>query len=89
MTKKKPPQTPTEPHELILDHLRVIRSDLGDVKKDIRELRAGVNALRQDVNSMRGDLLRQERAIAAVEVDIDRINNRLGLVDEPPPTLQG
>lgn len=74
-----------DPYEIILEHLRAIRADLGDVKQDVRELRSGVNSLRQEVNAMRGDLLRQERAIAAVEVEIDRINVRLGLSDQPPP----
>jgi hypothetical protein len=33
--------------------------------------------------ALRGDVLRQERSIAAVEVDVDRINARLGLSDTP------
>jgi hypothetical protein len=64
----------TEPHELIFDHLRAIRADLADVKLDIRDLKQSMLALRTD-------MLRQERAIASVENDIDRIKVRLDLSD--------
>jgi septal ring factor EnvC (AmiA/AmiB activator) len=64
----------TEPHELIFDHLRAIRTDLADVKLDIRDLKQSMLALRTD-------MLRQERAIASVENDIDRIKVRLDLSD--------
>jgi phage shock protein A len=74
-----------DPQEIVLEHLRAIRGDLSDLKHEVRDVKASVNSLRQEVNSLRGDLLRQERAIAAVEVDVSRINTRLGLVDQPPP----
>jgi hypothetical protein len=41
--------------------------------------------MRGDFHGLRGDFLRLERALAAVEVDIDHINARLGLSDQPPP----
>jgi septal ring factor EnvC (AmiA/AmiB activator) len=72
-----------DPQELILEHLRAIRGDTAEIKTTIRDLKAGMNALRTEVNSLRGDVLRQERSIAAVEVDVDRINARLGLSDTP------
>jgi septal ring factor EnvC (AmiA/AmiB activator) len=72
-----------DPQELILEHLRAIRGDIAEIKTDIRDLKAGMNALRTELNSLRGDVLRQERSIAAVEVDVDRINARLGLSDMP------
>ena len=73
----------SDPSEIILEHLRAMRSDISDMKGDIRDVKSGLNSLRTEVNSLRGDLLRQERAIATVEVDIDRINKRLGLNDQP------
>ncbi|MBZ0141640.1 MAG: hypothetical protein K8H87_18010 [Pseudorhodoplanes sp.] len=47
----------------------------------MRDLKTTVLALREDVNGLRGDILRQERAFAAVEVDIDRIKARLDFTD--------
>lgn len=68
-----------DPYELILEHLRAIRADTADVKAEVKDLKHGVNALRSEVNALRGDILRQERALATVEVDIDRIKARLDL----------
>jgi septal ring factor EnvC (AmiA/AmiB activator) len=68
-----------DPSELILEHLRAIRQDIGGLKADIRDLKDGLMSLRDDVHSLRGDLRRQERALATVEVDIDRIKARLDL----------
>ena len=72
-----------DPQEIVLEHLRAMRSDIGDIKLDVRDLKVGINALRTEVNALRGDILRQERSIAAVEIDVDRINTRLGLHDTP------
>ena len=73
-----------DPQEIILEHLRFIRSELADVKKDIRELRDGQLSIRDDIHALRGDVRRQERAIAAIEVDTDRIKARLDLSESPP-----
>ncbi len=72
-----------DPHELILDHLRAIRQDLSEAKRERAELKDAVLAGREDVNSLRGDVLRIERGLAAVEVDVDRIKVRLDLSDFP------
>lgn len=74
----------TEPHEIILDHLRVIRASVAALKDDNIEIKASLNSLRVEVNALRNDILRQERAIAAVEVDVDRIKVRLDIADYSP-----
>ena len=68
-----------DPQEIILEHLRSIRTKIDGTDAAVRELKSMVLALREDVNGLRGDVLRQERAFAAVEVDIDRIKTRLDL----------
>jgi hypothetical protein len=73
-----------DPHEIILEHLRYLRSRADSTDTAVRELKSVVLGLREDVNGLRGDILRQERALAAVEVDIDRIKARLDL--EGPPS---
>ena len=73
----------TEPHDIILDHLRAIRGTVGELKNDNIEIKASLNSLRVEVNALRNDILRQERALAAVEVDVDRIKARLDIVDVP------
>jgi len=71
----------TDPHEIILEHLRHLRSRADRADTALRDLKSTVLALREDVYGLRGDILRQERALATVEVDIDRIKARLDLSD--------
>lgn len=71
----------TETHQLILDHLRNIRQDLALIKADVRELKDGHIGIRDDIHALRGDFRRQERAMAVVEADLDRIKVRLDLSD--------
>ena len=70
-----------DPHEIILEYLRYLRGRADSTEAAVRELRGAVLGLREDMNGLRGDILRQERAIAAVEVDIDRIKAWLDLSD--------
>ena len=68
-------------NELLLEILKRIQSDVSDIKKTQQELKQGQIALRDEVHALRGDVLRQERAIASLETDMDRIKHRLDLVD--------
>jgi hypothetical protein len=70
-----------DPYEIIIEHLRHLRSRADSSDTALRDLKTTVLALREDVNGLRGDILRQERAFAAVEIDIDRIKARLDLAD--------
>lgn len=70
-----------DPQEIILEHLRAMRTDISVLKEGQRDLKAMMISSREDMNGLRGDILRQERAMASVEVDIDRIKTRLDLTD--------
>ncbi|NCC23051.1 MAG: hypothetical protein EOM26_11425 [Alphaproteobacteria bacterium] len=70
-----------QPHELILDHLRAIRSDIAEMKADIHDLKTGQLSVREQLNSMQRDNIRVERALASVEHDIERIKTRLDLTE--------
>lgn len=70
-----------DPQEIILEHLRAVRADVSGIKDDVRNIKGTITNLRTEVNALRGDILRQERAIAGLEVDMDRIKTRLDLVD--------
>jgi hypothetical protein len=76
---------PPQPHDIILDHLRALRAGQERVEHKLDELKAGQIAMRGDFHGLKGDFLRLERALAAVEVEIDHINARLGIADQPPP----
>ena len=70
-----------QPHDLILDHLRAIRGDTTEIKTALQSLKEGQLSVRDDLHSLRGDIRRQERAIASLETDIDRIKTRLDLAE--------
>jgi hypothetical protein len=66
---------------LILEHLRAIRADVADIKADIRDLKESQIGIREEIQALRRDALRQERTIAHVQVDLDRVQARLNLRD--------
>ena len=66
---------------LVLEHLRAIRGDVGDVKRDVRSIRDELLGLRNQLHIMQGDSLRYEQTIAAMTLDLDRIKSRLSLAD--------
>ncbi len=68
-------------NELIFDVLKKVQQDGIDLKRLIKDVKDSVISLREDVHSLRSDVLRQEKALATVEVDVDRIKNRLDILD--------
>lgn len=54
---------------------------MADIKHTLAEHSEQLIRLREDIHGLRGDALRQERTIAAVELNIERVNKRLGLND--------
>ena len=70
-------------NELMLEILKKIQSDISDVKKGQFDLKEAILGTRDDIHGVRGDIRRQERAIASLEHDMERIKIRLDLVDTP------
>jgi hypothetical protein len=68
-------------NELMYEVLKSIQADIAVMKGDIRELKEGQISLRTQIHSMHGDALRQERTIAGLHLDMDRIKARLDLTD--------
>lgn len=71
----------SDPQDLVLEHLRAIRNDIGELKTGMREVKTELISLRQQINALQGDGLRREEVIAGMQVDIDRIKSRLELSD--------
>ena len=70
-----------EPDNIVLEHLRAIRTDIAGMKDDMRGLRVEMTAIRQH---LAGVVTLQEHDhgdIAALKVRIDRIERRLELAD--------
>lgn len=73
--------TSEAPDNLVLEHLRAIRSDISRIKEDIHGLRAEMTSVRQHLG---GVVTLQEfdhTDLAALKVRIERIEKRLELAD--------
>jgi hypothetical protein len=63
-----------EPHNLILEHLRAIRSSQDRIEHDIKDLKFSVGQIEQTLAHHRSRFDR-------VETHLEHIEKRLGLVD--------
>lgn len=71
----------TEPENLVLEHLRALRAEVGRVAKDIRGLRTEMTSMRQHMAGMVTLQDLDHSDIAALKARVDRIEKRLELVD--------
>jgi hypothetical protein len=69
------------PQNLILDHLRAIRSELATVKAAQEDQTRQLIQIREDINRLRGDDLRRESVQLHMDQRLDRIETRLNLAD--------
>ncbi|HHW77103.1 MAG TPA: hypothetical protein GX399_08785 [Xanthomonadaceae bacterium] len=73
---------------LILEHLRAIRADIGGIKDDVREIKqrltsleAAVAGLRRDSANLYGDVIDQQARYDRLAERLERIERRLDLAD--------
>lgn len=73
---------------LILEHLRGIRADIGGIKDDVREIKqrltsleAAVVGLRRDNANLYGDVIDQQARYDRLAERVERIERRLDLAD--------
>lgn len=73
---------------LILEHLRAIRADIGAIKDDIRKIKsrltsleAAVAGLRRDSANLFGDVVETHARYDRLVERIERVEQRLGLRD--------
>jgi chromosome segregation ATPase len=70
-----------EVQNLVLEHLKAIRLDIGTIKSDIRELTNRVGRIEISMTSLRRDIGHYDEATAESSVRLDRINERLERVE--------
>ncbi len=73
---------------LILEHLRAIRADIGGIKDDVREIKqrhpnpeAAVAALWRDSANLYGDVIDRQARYDRLAERVERIERRLDLAD--------
>lgn len=67
--------------DLVVEILRHLQADMAQVKTSLHDLQEGQTSIRNQLHAMQGDTLRQERTIAGLQLDMERIKTRLDLTD--------
>ena len=73
---------------LILEHLRAIRADIGGIKEDVREIKQRLTSLetataglRRDNANLYGDVIDQQKRYDRLAERVERIERRLDLAE--------
>lgn len=71
-----------ETANLVLEHLRAIRSDIVKIQNDMQTVRVEMTALRQQVSALLTIQEHDHVEIASIKLRLDRIERRMELVDK-------
>ena len=66
---------------IVLEHLRALRGDLGDVKNDMRDVKARLASIESYIATLHGDQTRTNVKLDDVLRRVERLEKRTGLVD--------
>jgi hypothetical protein len=66
---------------IILEHLRLIRSDMADFRNDLRDMKARFSSMESYISTLHGDQARSGIRIDNLEERINRLEKRTGLLD--------
>ena len=69
-----------EPDNLVLEHLRAIRGEMGKVVDELQTMRVEMTAMRQHMAGMMTIQELDHADIASIKARLDRIEKRLDLV---------
>jgi hypothetical protein len=67
-----------EPRDLVLDHLRAIRSDVGALRDDMRGVKGHLNAVEDIVAALVAADTRMQHSLDRLSDRTERIERRLG-----------
>ena len=65
---------------LILEHLRAVRADLGELKGDMRDVKVRLGSIESYIAVMHGDQARTAVKVDDLEERIERLEKRAGLL---------
>lgn len=72
-----------EPINLVLEHLRAMRADMTAMRDELREVKARLTAVETVLITLAGSMVRMQHTLDAHGDRLERIEKRLGLIDEP------
>jgi chromosome segregation ATPase len=64
-------------NELILEHLKAIRAEIGTLQSDMSDVKASLTSLRQHLSGFMSTDAAHEGALASVQSRLNRIERRL------------
>jgi len=68
-----------ERDNLVLEHLRAIRSEFGEFRVDMKDVKGRLTSLEVSVANLHGDFAGQSERIDRVEGRLERVEHRLRL----------
>ena len=66
---------------IILEHLRALRADVGDVKNDMRDVKARVASIESYIATLHTDQARTSVKLDDIVQRVERLEKRAGLVE--------
>ena len=66
---------------LLLEHMKAIRSDVADIKRDVRDIKVRITSLEERMVQLYGDVFHHGVRLDELNARIDRIERRLELQD--------
>lgn len=70
-----------QPNDLVLELLRVIRSDISEIRTDIRDVKARIGSIESYIATLHGDQARSAVKMDDLAARVERLEKRTGLVD--------
>lgn len=70
-----------ETENLVLEHLRAIRSDIADIKRDSRDTKARLASIESYIATLHGDQTRHAVKIDDLVARIEQLERRAGLLN--------
>ena len=67
---------------LVLEHLRALRSGQDRIESELRDLKERVSAVETGLNGVRRDLVALAEADARLQVTIDRLGDRVDRIEK-------
>lgn len=65
---------------LVLEHLRAIRGDVGALREDMREVKVRLNDLHSAVAGQRRDQAHDAEVVAHLQAQLDRLRDEIELI---------
>jgi predicted nuclease with TOPRIM domain len=71
----------SETDNIILEHLRALRSDLAELKNDMRDVKARLGSIENYIAILHGDQARTGGRIDDLVQRVERLEKRAGLIE--------